>query len=93
MRDRERSEMRRAQHPSNNAVLGAPPGMSHEQCTPLPITRVQYACGTPGVWSYWQPTAAERDAIAAGAAVRLGVLGVTHPPVHLGVDGVEDEGT
>jgi hypothetical protein len=51
------------------------------------------ADGLAGVWSYWAPTQAEREAIYAGAMVRLGVVGITHPPLHLGVDGVEDEGT
>jgi hypothetical protein len=85
--------MRPTQHPSNNAVLRAPAGSTLEECTPLAITRVRYADDLPGVWSYWQPTPAERAAIAAGALVRLGVVGVTHPPVHLGVDGLQDEGT
>jgi hypothetical protein len=85
--------MRPTQHPTNNAVLRAPPGSTLDECKPLAITRVRYADGLPGVWSYWTPTADERAAIAAGAPVRLGVLGETHPPVHIGVDGVEDEGT
>lgn len=85
--------MRPTQHPSNNDVLRAPPGVSIEECTPLAITRVQYADGLPGVWSYWRPTDEERAAIASGALVRLGVLGMTHPPMHLGVDGVSNEGT
>jgi hypothetical protein len=81
------------QHPTNNDVLRPPPGMTNEQCRPLPITRVRYTDDTPGVWSYWKPTDEEIKAIAAGAMVRIGVLGFTHPPLHLGVDGVEDEGT
>jgi hypothetical protein len=84
--------VRPTQHRSNNDVLSAPPGMDVEACRPLAITRVQYSDGTPGVWSYWHPTDEERAAIASGALVRLGVLGVTHPPMHLGGDGVENEG-
>lgn len=79
--------MQRTQHPSNNAVLGAPPGMSIDECTALPITRVQYADGTPAVASFWTPSPAELALIAAGKPVRLMVLGVTMPPVIVGVDG------
>lgn len=81
--------MKFIQHPSNNAVLASPPGMTVEQCRPLPITRVEYGDGTPAVWSFWQPTEAERAAIAAGAPVRFEALGHTHPPILLSVDGVE----
>lgn len=84
--------MRPTQHPSNNDVLGAPPGASVEECRPLAITRVQFSNGVPGVWSFWAPSEAERAAIAAGAMVRLSALGHTHPPVAIGVDGVEDVG-
>ena len=82
--------MRPTQHPSNNDVLRSPPGMTVEECRPLAITRVQYSDGTPAVWSFWQPSQAERDAIAAGAVVRFEALGHTHPPVSLAVDGVEE---
>lgn len=81
--------MRPTQHPSNNDVLRAPPGADIDQCRPLAITRVQYGDGTPAVWSFWQPTEAERAAIAAGAAIRFEALGSTHPPVAISVDGVE----
>lgn len=82
--------MRPTQHPTNNDVLRAPPGVPIEECRPLPITRVQYSDGTPAVWSYWMPSDAERAAIAAGASVRLSAMGGRHPPVHIGVDGIED---
>lgn len=85
--------MRPTQHPSNTDVLRAPPGVPIDECRPLSITRVRYSDGVDGVWSYWRPTDEERAAIAAGALVRVAVLGVTHPPLHLGVDGVENEGT
>lgn len=35
--------------------------------------------------STWQPTQAERDAIAAGANIELTVWGHGHPPVALGL--------
>jgi len=79
--------MNRHQHPSNNAVLGAPPGMPIDECNALPITRITYACGTPAVVSYWMPTPAELALMNEGRAVRLSVLGTTHPPLMLGVDG------
>lgn len=80
--------MNRHQHPSNNDVLGAPPGVPADQCGALPITRVVF---TPGgqhaVASYWMPTAAELALLNAGKAVRLSVIGRTHPPLYVGVDG------
>lgn len=86
--------MRPTQHPSNNDVLRAPPGVAHADCKPLAITRVVYDNGPaglmPGVWSYWEPSPEERAAIAAGAKVRFSCWGTTHPPVSIGVDGVEE---
>lgn len=82
--------MRPTQHPTNNDVLRAPPGVPIEECKPLAITRVKFEDGTPAVWSFWQPSEAERAAIADGAAIRLSAIGHTHPPVHVGVDGVEE---
>jgi hypothetical protein len=76
------------QHPSNNDVLRAPPGATVDECRPLAITRVQYDNGTPGVWSFWRPSEAERAAIASGALIQLCALGHTHPPVAVMVDGV-----
>lgn len=79
--------MNRHQHPTNNAVLGAPPGVPLDECNALPITRIQYSDGTPAVASYWRPTPAELALLNHGHAVRLTVLGTTHPPLMLGVDG------
>jgi hypothetical protein len=81
--------MRFTQHPTNNAVLGAPPGVGIDDCRALPITRVEFPDGAPGVQSFWRPTDAERAAIAGGALVLFQCWGRTHPPVYLGVDGVE----
>lgn len=85
--------MRVTQHPSNNGVLGAPPGMSVDECRAAPITRTLYADGTPSVTTYWRPTEAERAAIADGALVSVEVLGETMPPMIVGADGVANEGT
>lgn len=83
--------MRPVQHPSNNDVLGAPPGVPIEDCRPLYITRVKYQpSGMPAVWSYWHPSPAELAALAAGAPVRFSCWGMTHPPVSIGVDGVDE---
>ncbi len=82
--------MRPTQHPSNNDVLGAPPGVAIEECKALAITRVRYPDGMPGVRSFWQPSPEEAAAIAAGAPVCFTCWGMTHPPVHIGVDGVEE---
>lgn len=76
------------QHPSNNAVLGSPPGVTTEQCQALPITRVVYEPGgMQAVVSYWQPSAEQLRLLNEGKAVWLSVWGRTHPPVALGVDG------
>lgn len=77
--------MNRYQHPSNNAVLGAPKGVS--DCGALPITRVQFIDGTDAVASYWMPSDQERALIAAGHPVRIVALGVTQPPMMVGADG------
>ena len=79
--------MNRHQHPTNNDVLGAPPGVPLEECNALPITRIQYSDGTLAVASYWTPTADELALLNQGRAVRLTVLGTTHAPLMLGVDG------
>jgi hypothetical protein len=82
--------VRPTQHPTNNDVLRAPPGVPIEECTPLAITRAQYPNGDHVVQSYWRPTDAERKAIAEGALVVFTCWGRTHPPVYIGVDGIEE---
>lgn len=79
--------MKKTQHQTNNAVLGAPKGMSIEECEALPITRIKYSDGTPAVASFWTPTASELQLLNDGKPVRLIVLGNTHPPLSMGVDG------
>lgn len=85
--------MHKMQHPKNNAVLGAPPGVPFGQVEALPVTRVQYSDGTTGILSYWRPTPQELALLNRGAGVRLSVLGTIHPPVSLGVvgDGLFEE--
>ena len=75
------------QHPSNNAVLGAPQGWDQGTlpCSALPITRDDVA-GVPCVDSYWKPTVEELAVLTAGGSVVLSVLGATMPPVAMSVD-------
>lgn len=79
--------MNRFQHPSNNAVLGAPAGWDQSEvpCGALPITRTE-ADGIPAVISFWKPTQEELAALNAGGTVALWVLGNTMPPVSVTVE-------
>ena len=79
--------MERSQHRTNNAVLGAPAGATIEDCGALPITRVQFAEGGHACVSFWRPSATELELLAAGKPVRLCVMGTTHAPISVGVDG------
>lgn len=76
--------MNRVQHPTNNAVLGAPAGWDQKAlpCDALPITRCEMD-GIPVVVSYWKPTAQELADLNAGQHIALSVIGVTMPPVAL----------
>lgn len=74
--------------PEANRALGAPAGMSPDECGTLHV----YADGRQCV-SCWQPTQQEREAIAAGLPIYLGVLvssdpaqpAYTQPPVFVTV--------
>lgn len=81
--------MERTQHPTNNAVLGAPPGISIENCGALPITRVVFTDGDQACVSFWRPSQAELTLLSTGRCVRLCVMGTTHAPLSVGVDGDE----
>lgn len=78
--------MRPTQHPSNNRVLGAPAGVSQEElpCSAIAVTDIMHA-GVRAVASFWEPSAEERAAIAAGALVMLVVPGSTMMPAALEV--------
>jgi len=82
--------MRFIQHLSNTGVLAPPRGASPEECLPLPVTHVEFIDGSPGVCSFWKPSEEELALLNAGAAVRLTVVGVTHPPLAIGVDGDQE---
>ncbi len=79
--------MNRMQHPSNNAVLGAPQGWDQSSlpCNALPITRTEWD-GVPAVVSFWKPTKEEIDALKDGQPVALWVAGSSMPPVALMVE-------
>lgn len=63
--------------PESNRALGKPANMSDAECGTLPV----YTDGRMCV-SCWQPSQAEREAIAAGLPVWLGVhSGYSQPPV------------
>jgi hypothetical protein len=85
--------MKPIQHPSNNDVLGAPKGMSAEECSSLFITRVKYAPpslsipAVNAVISFWQPSLAQLELLNAGKPIFISVLGTTHPSLSIGVDG------
>lgn len=82
--------MYRAQHPSNNDVLGAPQGATIDECTALPITRVKFGDGTPACVSFWCPSPEDLELLKKGHLLRLCVLGTTHAPIAVGVDGDGD---
>ena len=79
--------MQKIQHPSNNAVLGAPAGWDQKElpCGALAITRTECQ-GVPAVVSYWMPTIDELAALNAGQPLALWVLGTTMPPVAIEMD-------
>lgn len=82
--------MRPTQHRSNNDVLGAPAGMTVDECKPLPITRIEYSDGTPACVSFWTPTADELARLSAGQPVMISAIGRTHPPLCVLVAGDAD---
>ena len=72
-------------------VLGAPAGWTPEtsgECLGLPI-RDEMNGDLPCMVSAWEPTPAELAALAAGASIKLRVIGHAHPPVMLSVEGVD----
>ena len=75
--------MKFVQHKSNTRVLGAPSNWDQDKlpCDALPVTDVEIQNGMPSVQSYWQPDAAELEALRDGGYIVLGVVGHTMPPV------------
>lgn len=69
-------------------VLGAPQGWTPDTsgpCCSLPI-RDEVQGDLPVMISSWEPTPAELTAIAAGATIKLRIVGTGHPPVMLYVE-------
>jgi hypothetical protein len=86
-----RQNMQNVQHPTNNDVLRAPPGVSHDECRPAPITRVYYECQQlEAVRTHWQPTAQELAILNAGGVVQVQVWGYTMPPMYVTVKAMDD---
>lgn len=75
-------------------VLGKPKSMTDEQCVELRIrieTRELEGEHYRVMCSYWKPSAEELNALKAGASIEIGVLGIQHPPIMIGVKHVGEE--
>jgi len=59
------------------------------ECSTLCVRFSEYG-GLPSQLSYWKPDAAELKALNEGYSVCLGVVGLTHPPVFMMVQKVEE---
>lgn len=79
--------MNHFQHPSNNAVFGAPTGWDQKElpCDALPVTRTTFG-GQPCIESYWRPSEADLAALNADGYVVLSILGNSMPPVAMRVE-------
>lgn len=79
--------MERTQHPSNNAVIGAPVGWDQGTlpCSALPITRLDED-GLPVMVSFWRPSAEELARLNTGGSVSLWIYGTEHPVVSVGAE-------
>lgn len=70
-------------------TYGAPPG-TEGQIGGLPCTREHDPeLDATIVYSEWEPDPLEREAIAAGARIRLGIVGEPIPPVSVNVAGLD----
>jgi S-adenosylhomocysteine hydrolase len=80
--------MNPTQHPSNNAVFGAPKDWDQREipCGALAITRVTVDQVGPAMVSYWRPTDEEIIHLARGGLVALWIYGTTHPVVAMDVE-------
>lgn len=74
-----------ARHPNATRTLTAPDNWNPEKpCGSLPISDT-HIDGLHFMESVWEPTPAERAAIAVGEKVVLAIQGQSHPVVRLGV--------
>jgi len=70
--------------PHTQGIYGAPPGLE-DSIGGLPYWRVQNEYGGTTIYSVWRPSAEDREALAAGADLLLGIVGEPIPPVSLAV--------
>lgn len=82
--------MRPIQHHTANCVLAGGDGVAN-----LPATRVRFydptgATSIEGYMTFWQPTPADVQAIMSGRPIQLEVLGGSHPPVKVSVEGMPE---
>lgn len=47
--------------------------------------------GTPCMTTWWRPSPEERRALIEGGDVRVRIIGIHHPPIMVGVVGLEEE--
>ena len=73
--------MKITQHPSNNKVLAAPPGMPPEQCKAAPVTTHLYEDHRMGHSTFWKPDYLELAVLNAGGFVEVEILGANMPPL------------
>lgn len=59
-----------------NLTLGPPAGWTEEQCRTIDAYSGRYDDGTPYVTTAWQPTEADKKAVAEGRPVYLQFVGV-----------------
>jgi len=62
-------------------ILRKPKGMSEEECSDLPITRIHFGDGSQGVESCWQLSEWEIQEIVKTGRVYVTVIGTTHAPL------------
>jgi hypothetical protein len=76
------------QHPSNNAVFGAPKGWDQQElpCGALPVTKQTIAEVGPVMVSFWRPSDEEILQLARGGLITLWIHGEVHPVVGIGVE-------
>jgi len=69
--------------------LGAPKGWDNEldgECGVLYVVdHVDLQSGQNFQYSFYKPTEADIDALRRGGALRLGIMGTSHPVINLGV--------
>lgn len=74
--------------PFTSGVFKLPGGTEEND---LPVEKTTDHDGAPCIRTTWEPTEAERKALAEGANIYLIVWGTGTPPVAVGVEGEEPE--